>query len=147
MQGKDVAVIGAGSSGIQIVSNLQPKFKSIDHYVRGRTWIAATIGNDLVKERNDGQDGNSSYTKEEIEAWKKHPASYMKYRKALEIGMQGGFTMTHRGTEEHEGPWPQCNQDMRARLDKKPEIAEHPSQNFHLSANRLHLDWAIWRHC
>src|SRR5271154_3436008 len=37
-QDKTVAVIGAGSSGIQIVPTLQPHVKSMDHYVRGRTW-------------------------------------------------------------------------------------------------------------
>ena len=97
----------------------------MDHYVRGRTWIAATFGNELVRERNDGQDGNFEYTKEEIAAWEKDPESYVKYRKAIEIGMQGGFAMTHRGTKEHEGAWSQFNQEMRTRLEKKPHIAEH----------------------
>ena len=109
----------------------------MDHYVRGRTWIAATFGNELVKERNDGQDGNFQYTQEEIEAWKKEPESYIKYRKALEIGMQGNFAMTHRGTKEHEGARSQFNQEMRDRLEKKPEIAEHLIPDFPPLCKRL----------
>jgi hypothetical protein len=30
-----------GSSGIQIVANLQPRVKSLINYVRGKTWISA----------------------------------------------------------------------------------------------------------
>ena len=135
--GKSIAVIGAGSSGIQIVPALQPKVKAMDHYVRGRTWIAATFGNELVRERNGGQDGNFEYSQEEIEAWKKDPASYEQYRKALEVGMQGGFAVTHRGTKEHEGAWTAFNEDMRKRLDKKKEIADHLIPEFPPLCKRL----------
>jgi cation diffusion facilitator CzcD-associated flavoprotein CzcO len=68
-----VAVIGAGSSGIQIVPTLQPQVTAMDHYVRGKTWIAASFGSELVRERNNGQVGNFDYTAEEIERWKTDP--------------------------------------------------------------------------
>ncbi|ETI27954.1 hypothetical protein G647_00403 [Cladophialophora carrionii CBS 160.54] len=135
--GKEIAVIGAGSSGIQIVPTLQPKVKSMDHYVRGRTWIAATFGNELVRERNNGQDGNFNYTQEEMEAWEKDPEAYIKYRKAIELGMQGSFALTHRGSKEHEGAWSQFTQEMRTRLDKKPQIAEHLIPDFPPLCKRL----------
>ncbi|KIX05693.1 uncharacterized protein Z518_03665 [Rhinocladiella mackenziei CBS 650.93] len=135
--GKNVAVIGAGSSGIQIVPSIQPKVKSMDHYVRGRTWIAATFGNELVRERNNGEDGNFDYTNEEMEAWKNDPESYLKYRKALEVGMQGCFALTHRGTKEHEGAWAAFKQDMNQRLQKKHEIADHLIPEFPPLCKRL----------
>ena len=109
----------------------------MDHYVRGRTWIAASFGNELVRARNNGEDGNFDYTPEEIEEWKKNPELYVKYRKALEVGMQGGFAMTHRGTKEHEGAWAQFNKDMQSRLEKKPEIAEHLIPEFPPLCKRL----------
>ena len=37
--GKDIAVIGTGSTGVQIVSALQPGAASITHYVRSPQWI------------------------------------------------------------------------------------------------------------
>ncbi|MEB3034441.1 flavin-containing monooxygenase [[Mycobacterium] nativiensis] len=37
--GKRVAVIGTGSTGVQVVSALQPDAASIDHYVRSAQWI------------------------------------------------------------------------------------------------------------
>lgn len=135
--GKKIAVIGAGSSGIQIVPTLQPKVKAMDHYVRGRTWIASTFGYDLVRERNNGKDGNFEYTQEEIDTWKNDPEEYIKYRKALEVGMQGGFAVTHRGTKEHEGAWVAFDADMKKRLEKKKEIAEHLIPEFPPLCKRL----------
>jgi cation diffusion facilitator CzcD-associated flavoprotein CzcO len=55
-----MAVIGAGSSAIQIVPGIQPTVKHIDHYVRGKTWISPTFAADKVKERGKGLD-NCSY--------------------------------------------------------------------------------------
>ena len=134
---KTVAVIGAGSSGIQIVPTLQPQVKHMDHYVRGRTWIAATFGNELVRSRNNGLDGNFNYTQEEKEAWNKDPKSYIQYRKALEVGMQGGYAVTHRGSKEHAGAWKEFDQEMRKKLVKKPEIIEHMLPDFPPLCKRL----------
>lgn len=136
-QDKTVAVIGAGSSGIQIVPALLPQVKSMDHYVRGRTWIAASFGSDLVRERNDGQDGNFSYTEEEKEEWRRDPEAYIKYRKALECGMQGGYMVTQKGTTEHAAAWEAFEKDMKQRLSKKPEVAEHLIPSFPPLCKRL----------
>lgn len=35
-----VALVGAGSSGIQILPNIQGLVGHVDHYVKGRNWIA-----------------------------------------------------------------------------------------------------------
>lgn len=37
---KTVALIGAGSSGIQVLPHIQPKAKRVFHYMRGKTWIS-----------------------------------------------------------------------------------------------------------
>ena len=55
--GKRVAVIGNGSSGIQIVPNLQPHVERLDHYVRGPTWISFSFAQGAVKMYNP-QGGN-----------------------------------------------------------------------------------------
>lgn len=36
----DVALIGAGSSGIQILPQIQPYAKRVDHYMASKTWIS-----------------------------------------------------------------------------------------------------------
>lgn len=116
---------------------LLPQVKHMDHYVRGRTWIAASFGHELVRERNDGQDGNFAYTESEKEKWRKDPESYIAYRKALECGMQGGYAVTHRGTKEHTGAWKAFEEEMKQRLSKKPEVADHLIPSFPPLCKRL----------
>ena len=109
----------------------------MDQYIRGRTWIAATFGNELVRERNDGEDGNFEYSKDEIQRWRDDPASYLQYRKALEAGMQGTYAVTHRGTKEHDGARVVFEGDMKKRLGKKPEIIDHMLPTFPPLCRRL----------
>ena len=134
---KKIAVIGAGSSGIQIVPTLQKEASHIDHFVRGRTWIAATFGHELVEQRNDGQDGNFLYTESEKQNWKNDPASYIAYRKALEVGMQSTYAITHRDTPEHKEAWIAFEAGMRNRLAPKPEVADHLIPSFPPLCKRL----------
>ena len=55
-KGKKVAVIGNGSSGIQIVPNLQPHVKVLD---RGPTWISFGFGEGAARRYNP-QGGNGT---------------------------------------------------------------------------------------
>ncbi|KAJ6009150.1 hypothetical protein N7499_000896 [Penicillium canescens] len=134
---KNVAVIGAGSSGIQIVPALLPEVKSMDHYVRGRTWIAASFGSQFVRERNNGNDGNFDYTEDEKRAWKEDPASYKMYRKTLEAGVQGVYPAVMKNSELQAAMRSQFDQDMRERLKAKPELAERIVPDFAPFCKRL----------
>ncbi len=109
----------------------------MDHYVRGRTWIASTFGMDEVRARNNGLDGNFSYNESEKEAWRKDRDSYIKYRKALEAGMQGGYGVTMRDSDAQIGARAEFDRDMRKRLEKKPEVAKHMLPDFPPLCKRL----------
>ncbi|KAL4863520.1 hypothetical protein BDV12DRAFT_206405 [Aspergillus spectabilis] len=70
IQNKTVAVIGAGSSGIQIVPALLPKITSMDHYIRGKTWISNQHGGERLAARTNNQGGNFTYTDAERQSWR-----------------------------------------------------------------------------
>ncbi|MCJ1354531.1 MAG: hypothetical protein MMC33_004520 [Icmadophila ericetorum] len=135
-QGKKVAVVGAGSSGIQIVPNIQPDVERLDHYVRGRTWIATTIGMAEVQKRNPNG-GNFDYTPEEIKAWQDNPESYLVYRKRLEAELQTGHGITQRGSAIQLEIRKLFTQLMTGRLAAKPQVAEHLLPNFPPLCKRL----------
>ena len=116
---------------------LQPKVKKMDHYVRGKTWIASTFGHQEVRARNNGLDGNFTYSEAEKEAWRKDRASYVKYRKALEAGMQGGYAVAQIGSDAQNGARVEFERDMRRKLAKKPEVAEHMLPDFPPLCKRL----------
>ena len=52
---KRVALIGAGSSGIQILPQIQPKSKQVDHFMKGKTWISPVgYGAEEGSDSNEG---------------------------------------------------------------------------------------------
>ena len=59
LSGKDVAVIGNGSSAIQIIPQLQKTARRLDAYARGSTWISPPLASSKVEEVNPGG-GNST---------------------------------------------------------------------------------------
>ena len=62
MEGKEIALIGAGSSGIQVLPQIQPIAKRVDHYMSGKTWISPIgFGSEEVFER--GAIGNCKLPK------------------------------------------------------------------------------------
>lgn len=93
--GKAIAVIGNGASGIQVVTNLQPHVKRLDHYARNKTWIAPSFGGDerLLEPQ--------PITKEQRESFS-DPEAYLKYRKAFEDKYWRNFRNFFKGSKENE---------------------------------------------
>jgi cation diffusion facilitator CzcD-associated flavoprotein CzcO len=58
LSGKKVAIIGNGSSAIQITPKLQKIVERLDLYARGSTWISPPLAGSKVEEHNPGG-GNS----------------------------------------------------------------------------------------
>ena len=136
LQGKKVAVIGAGSSGIQVVPSLQPDVERLDHYIRGRTWIAGTFAREELDKRADNA-GNFDFTAEEKANWANDPVSYLAFRKKIEAELQGGHVVTMRGSDAQKFAREDFTQMMRNRLSKKPKVAEHLLPDFPPLCKRL----------
>ncbi|KAE8156693.1 hypothetical protein BDV40DRAFT_309371 [Aspergillus tamarii] len=134
---KHIAVIGAGSSGIQIVPALVDKVKAMDHYVRGRTWISNQHGGDRLATRTNGLGGNFEYTEEEKRSWREDPIAYTKYRKHLEFEMQTLYPKSQRGSNVQKAVTAQYTADMRRRLETKPELLEQLLPDFPPLCKRL----------
>ncbi|KAH8810645.1 hypothetical protein F5884DRAFT_779950 [Xylogone sp. PMI_703] len=77
--GKRVAVIGNGSSGIQIVPEMQKVAAEVANFARSKTWISAPFAEDFSKV--PGQ--NPPYTEEEKENFRSHPEELTALRKKL----------------------------------------------------------------
>ncbi|KAK2807578.1 hypothetical protein FQN51_000011 [Onygenales sp. PD_10] len=77
--GKNVAVIGNGSSGIQIVPEIQKVAARVTNFARSKTWISAPFANSLSKDPGK----NPAYTEEEKEKFRNNPEALKVYRKNL----------------------------------------------------------------
>lgn len=131
-----MAVIGAGSSGIQIVPSLQLEVKHLDHYVRGRTWIAGTFAREELDKRG-GNAGNFNFSEEEKQNWYQDPVLYLAFRKKIEAELQGGHLVTMRGSEAQKEAREDFTKSMHSRLSKKPEVADHLLPEFPPLCKRL----------
>jgi cation diffusion facilitator CzcD-associated flavoprotein CzcO len=78
-EGKKVAVIGNGSSGLQIVPAMAPKVSQLINYVRNPTWISINF---CAEKTIDGK--NFKYTEEEKKKFREDPKAHFKLRKELE---------------------------------------------------------------
>lgn len=136
-QGKHIAVIGAGSSGIQIVPALIDKVRGMDHYIRGKTWISNQHGGERLSTRTDGKGGNFAYTDDERQAWRADTPSYIKYRKEIELEMQTLYSKSQRDSELQTSARAQYQADMHHRLKEKPELLQKLLPDFPPLCKRL----------
>ena len=79
--GKKIAVIGNGSSGIQIVPTLQPKAAKMVNYIRHPTWISTNLCPDITR---DKMGTNFEYSEEEKTLFKANPGAFLAERKRIE---------------------------------------------------------------
>lgn len=99
LAGKRVAVIGSGSSGIQIVPTLQPSVTKLGAYLRSSTWIVPPFGAQYIKKDERGEP-IYAYTDEERDTFGKDPEALLDYRRMLEKDV------SHRcsSTKHKKGP-------------------------------------------
>ncbi|KAF2085515.1 FAD/NAD(P)-binding domain-containing protein [Saccharata proteae CBS 121410] len=120
LTGKKVAVIGAGSSGVQIVAAIQSKVQQLYHWVRSPIWITAGFGQSWA-----GKDGaNFAYTEEQLKFLEENPKKYLEYRKQIENELNQRFKFIIRGSEAalvaREGAY----NDMTRKLKGDPRLID-----------------------
>ncbi|KAK5044672.1 hypothetical protein LTR84_010564 [Exophiala bonariae] len=114
---KTVALLGAGSSGIQILPKIQPKAKRVVHFVRNKMWISP-VG--VSKDEPD----NVIHTEEQKNLFAEDPGAYLAYRHKIEAGINQVALVTMRDTEIQKHFWTLCQASMKEKLKKKPWLYE-----------------------
>ncbi|KAI6758576.1 hypothetical protein HG530_010816 [Fusarium avenaceum] len=137
LKDKSVAVIGAGSSGLQIVPAILPDVKHMDHYVRGRSWIAGLFGDPKTRDRIKEAGGNFEYKAEEISNWETNRESYLDYRRAIEYDINKKFGVLFSGSKEQANLRQLAKESMIQRLKDKPEIYNHLQPDFSPYCKRM----------
>lgn len=120
LRGKRVAVIGAGSSGVQIVAAIQKEVKQLYHWIRSPIWITASFGHSW-----SGKDGaNFAYSKEQLAFLKDNPKKYLEYRKQIENELNQRFKFIIRGSEEAKQGREFALDQMRRKLNNDPRLCD-----------------------
>ncbi|KIN03267.1 hypothetical protein OIDMADRAFT_119824 [Oidiodendron maius Zn] len=101
-EGKRVAIIGTGSSSIQMLPHLAQGSRSVHVFARNKTWISPQMGSDISKESTGGGDtrivGRHIYSEEEKHRFRTNKEFFLSYRKDLEARMTKSFPIFLRGS-------------------------------------------------
>jgi cation diffusion facilitator CzcD-associated flavoprotein CzcO len=147
LTGKTVAVIGNGSSAIQIVPNLQKVVKQLYSFARGSTWISPPLANSKVEEHNPGG-GNCSFPHcttliavkfddETLRRFKEDEEYFQQFRREIEYEQHMSFPALINGSDFQKEGQRQFTENMKKKLDSKPEIFKQLLPTFPPGCRRL----------
>ncbi|KAL4862560.1 hypothetical protein BDV12DRAFT_42067 [Aspergillus spectabilis] len=132
--GKRVALVGGGSSGIQILPQIQPKASEVLHFMRGKTWIPpVSFGAQSLRLQ-----GNNAQTPADLlEKFKNDPQSYIEFRRKIESDLHSASEVIYKDTEMARTFQKMCEEHMRSKLAKKPEILDALLPDYPVACRRL----------
>ncbi|KAJ5808608.1 hypothetical protein N7474_009877 [Penicillium riverlandense] len=120
LKGKRVAVIGSGSSGVQVVASIYPEVSKLYTWVRSPTWITAGFAQKFA-----GPDGaNLEYSEEQKAEWRRHPEKYREYRKVIEDEINLRFKGVLRNTAESHNGNEFSYKEMYRKLNGDPRLVD-----------------------
>lgn len=117
LNGKRVALIGNGASGLQVLPSIQPIASHVDHYARNRTWIVDSFGPSGVRRLEP-----NLFSDEQRESFKQDPQTYLEYRRKVEAGYFRQFGNIFKDTPGNKGLREKWTELMLRRA--APELAD-----------------------
>ena len=120
LKGKRVALIGAGSSAVQILPNIIMDADHIYHWVRNRIWITAGFAQAFA-----GPSGaNFKYNDDQLELFRTQPDAYLTYCKMIEAELNQRFSFIINGSKAQNDARAFSENEMRTLLKEKPELVD-----------------------
>lgn len=138
-EGKTVALLGCGSSAIQILPQLQKKCPRIINFIRGGTWVSQPFGSTLTEGiiANGSESGNYSYSPEELKRFANDKAYYQEFRKEMESFINKDFPCLFPDSNEERAGTKKIQDNMRQKLASKPGLYEALEPTFRPGCRRL----------
>lgn len=118
LEGSRVAVFGAGSSGVQIVANIQSQVQHLYHWIRSPLWVSGGLVSGFA-----GPDGdNFEYSDATKAKFAGDPEMHLRYIKGLEDEMSAGYVFALRNTENASIAVQFAAKIMKQKLQNRPDI-------------------------
>ncbi|RMJ03531.1 hypothetical protein CDV36_014938 [Fusarium kuroshium] len=129
---KTVAVLGCGSSGVQIVPTMQPTVKKLITFIRTPTWITAGFAQSKA-----GPNGaNFAFSQERKDEFKADPDAYLRYRKEIEHELNSRFKFIIKDSPEQEEAVRFATNEMRTKLGEDSALIKHLLPTFAVGCRR-----------
>ncbi|KAH8669037.1 putative monooxygenase [Xylariales sp. PMI_506] len=137
--GKTVALLGCGSSAIQILPHLQQKCPEVINFVRGGTWISQPFGSTLTEKvlAKGTEPGNYTYTEDERKQFAEDPEHYLTFRREMESFVNKDFPSLFAGSHEEKVSTQKIKDVMKEKLMAKPGLYDALEPNFTPGCRRL----------
>ncbi|KIW87177.1 uncharacterized protein Z519_12288 [Cladophialophora bantiana CBS 173.52] len=120
LENKRVAVIGIGSSGVQVIPHIAPKVAKLYTWIRSPTWITAGFA-----QKYAGPGGvNIAYSEEQKKRWRENPLEYQAYCKEIENELNQRFKFILNGTPEAIEAKKYSIQQMKEKLRGRTDIEQ-----------------------
>lgn len=117
--GKRVAIIGNGSSGVQVLPAIKDKAAAISMYMRNPTWITPNFALNTAPKTK-----GHAFSEEEKQHWAEDPGQYLAYRKAVEAEINSHFPVYIRDSTEQAKAKEAAIAGLWNKLGAKPELAK-----------------------
>jgi cation diffusion facilitator CzcD-associated flavoprotein CzcO len=137
-KGKSVALIGSGSTAVQILPKIQPLVSHLDAYIRNQMWLSPPFGSDYILERNPEIAENKFILTDELrQRFRDDEEYYLEYRKGMETrnNTLHGFTLLDHPIQKMFREY--MINEMQEKLAKKPELQAHLIPSFPAGCRRV----------
>ncbi|KAI1081666.1 hypothetical protein F5B20DRAFT_534885 [Whalleya microplaca] len=129
---KTVAVLGCGSSGIQIVPTIQPEVKQLITFIRTPTWITAGFAQSKA-----GPGGaNFAFSNEQKEKFCTQPDEYLRYRKEVEAELNTRFKFILKDSTAQAEAVAYSINEMKSKLGENSPLLKHLIPTFGVGCRR-----------
>ncbi|OJD16203.1 hypothetical protein AJ78_03635 [Emergomyces pasteurianus Ep9510] len=120
LKGKRVAVIGMGSSGIQITAEISSQVDQLYTWIRSPTWVTAGFA-----QNHAGPNGaNFEYSSEQKAQFARDPLAYLDYCKQIESELNQRFKFILNGTPDAAQAKEFSTNQMKQRLSNNKELVD-----------------------
>ncbi|RKK07518.1 putative sterigmatocystin biosynthesis monooxygenase stcW [Fusarium oxysporum f. sp. cepae] len=132
LQGKTVAIIGNGSTAIQLLPEMQSEAQQVINFIRSPTWITPSFA-----QKHAGPGGtNFQYSKEQKEEFKNDPIKFSKYRKAIEEEISATFGLVLKDSDAQAQAKALLTEYMKHKLGKDSPLADRLVPDFGVLCRR-----------
>ena len=133
LTGKRVAVVGGGSSSVQIIPNIQPKVGKLFAFLRSPVWITTGFG---AKYAGPGGT-NFAYPEEQIKDFVDNPETHAKYSRDVEGELNKRFALMHLKSKDQAASRELVADIMADKLGHDETLTKHLTPPFALGCRRM----------
>ncbi|KAL5393431.1 hypothetical protein DPSP01_000251 [Paraphaeosphaeria sporulosa] len=129
--GKKVAVVGNGSSAIQIMPEVARSAARVVNFIRSPTWITPGLGSALI-----GGEVNRVYSEEEKRRFREEPGELNRHRKEIQHGSNKAFDLFVKDSSAQKAAFESTSQTMLSRLGGNTSLASKLTPTWEVGCRR-----------